>query len=56
LDCPASTDRDVLNLKPITGADSTAVGLFLPLEGDSVKQASFPSPNPDCVGDPTASR
>src|SRR6266446_8608914 len=47
---------DVLNLKPITGADGAAVGLFVPLEADGIKPASFPRPDPDIIGDPTASR
>src|SRR6266851_10207706 len=51
-----STAQDVLNLKPITGAGDTAVGLFLPLEGEGVKPASFPRPDPNVIGDPTAGR
>ncbi len=51
-----STAEDVLNLKPITGADGAAVGLFVPLEGDGVKPASFPRPDPNVIGDPTAGR
>lgn len=51
-----SATKDVLNLKPVTGADGAAVGLFLPLEGANVKSATFPRPDPDAVGDPTAGR
>ena len=50
------TAEDVLTLKPIAGADGAAVGLFVPLEGDGVKPASFRRPDPGVVGDPTASR
>ena len=52
---PAS-GPDVLNLKPITGGDASSIGLFLPLEGAGVKEASFPNPDPTLVGDPAASR
>jgi superfamily II DNA or RNA helicase len=51
-----SATKDVLNLKPVTGADGAAVGLFLPLEGESVKPATFGRPDPAAVGDPTAGR
>lgn len=51
-----SATKDVLHLKPVTGADGAAVGLFLPIEGASVKSATFPHPDPDAVGDPTAGR
>jgi len=51
-----SATNDILNLKPVTGADGAAVGLFLPLEGESVKPATFGRPDPAAVGDPTASR
>jgi len=47
---------NVLDLKPITGGDASSIGLFLPLEGGGVKEASFPNPDPALVGDPAASR
>jgi superfamily II DNA or RNA helicase len=49
-----ATAPDVLNLKPVTGAGGVTTGLFLPLEGASVKSATFPRPDADAVGDPTA--
>jgi hypothetical protein len=51
-----SAAPDVLTLRPVTGTDDAAVGLFLPLEGDSVTSASFTPPSPEVVGDPTAGR
>jgi hypothetical protein len=36
-----SATKDVVNLRPITGVDGAAVGLFLPLEGESLKPATF---------------
>jgi superfamily II DNA or RNA helicase len=51
-----SKTDELLTLKPITGSDGATVGLFLPLEGDGVKRATFQLPNPHIVGDPTAGR
>jgi superfamily II DNA or RNA helicase len=51
-----SEDGDVLRVKPVTGSDDASVGLFLPLEQGDLKSTSFSPPNPEVVGDPTASR
>jgi superfamily II DNA or RNA helicase len=51
-----SDEPDLLRLKPVTGADDTPVGLFLPLERSGIETASFAPPNPESVGDPAASR
>ncbi len=52
-----SADPDlVLNLKPVTGTEGQKTGIFLPLEQRDIRDATFPKPNADAVGDPGASR
>jgi len=46
-----SADSNVLRLRPLTGGDDDAVGVFLPLEGRDVKPASFAPPDPAQAGD-----
>lgn len=45
---------DVLLLRPLGGTDEDASGLFLPLEGDAIRSATFPPPDPTAAGDSTA--
>jgi hypothetical protein len=37
-------EPDVLRLRPLTGSDDEAVGLFLPLEGHSIQPSAFAPP------------
>lgn len=46
-----SSDPDLLLLRPLTGIEDEVAGLFLPLEGDDVRPATFPLPDPDRAGD-----
>lgn len=49
----ASPHPDVLRLRPLTGTEEDAVGLFLPLEGAEVRPATFAPPDPTRAGDAT---
>ncbi len=46
-----SADPDVLRLRPLTGGDDDAIGIFLPLERRDVRPASFAPPDPAQAGD-----
>ena len=43
--------KEILNLRPLTGSNSDTCGIFLPLEGDSITQTTFPLPNENDLGD-----
>src|SRR5438874_13466262 len=49
-------DQDVLSLRPLSGSDSETCGMHLALEGDSIRPASFPMPDPQAAGDFVAGR
>jgi superfamily II DNA or RNA helicase len=51
-----SDEDDVLMLRPLGGTESDATGLYLPLEGADVRQATFSKPDPRSAGDNTAAR
>lgn len=46
-----SADPNVLRLRPLTGGDADAIGVFLPLEGRDVTPSSFAPPDPAHAGD-----
>jgi superfamily II DNA or RNA helicase len=52
---PDSTD-DLLLLRPLDGADHEIAGVYLPLEGDDVRPATFDLPDPARPGDFRSSR
>src|SRR5689334_9554155 len=45
------SDVDLLKLRPLGGSDEEAVGLFLPVEGDDVRSATFAPPDAARHGD-----
>ena len=45
-----SDHDDLLMLRPLVGSDEESIGVFLPLEGDDVRQSSFPAPSPERPG------
>ncbi len=47
------SDPDVLRIRPLTSAHQAEEGLFLPLERDHIKPASFVDPDPARCGDAT---
>lgn len=47
---PDSTD-DLLVLRPLGGREDEVAGVYLPLEGDDVRPATFDLPDPQQVGD-----
>jgi hypothetical protein len=51
-----SESLDVLNLKPLSGAEAESCGIFLPLERDEVQPAQFQPPKPESGGDSVAGR
>lgn len=48
------TEDDVVRLRPLTGTEDDAVGLFLPLEGHDIQPSTFPPPDPTKLGDARA--
>ncbi len=52
---PDSSDEFLL-LRPLGGTDQEIAGLYLPLEGDDVRSASFEYPDPGAAGDFRSSR
>jgi superfamily II DNA or RNA helicase len=46
-----SLDADLLLLRPLGGAEAEVCGIFLPVEGDRVAEASFEPPDPASMGD-----
>ena len=48
-------EADVLRLRPLTGGDTAEIGLFLPIESDSVSSTSFSPPDCRITGDATGS-
>lgn len=51
---PDPEQEEVLLLRPLGGTDEDSQGLFLPLEGDDVRPATFAPPDPSKAGDSTA--
>src|SRR5579883_772084 len=51
-----SAEPDLLLLRPINGADNEGIGIFLPLERDGIRPASFAPPDPKRAGDLTGCR
>jgi hypothetical protein len=51
---PAGDIPDLLLLRPLGGTDEDACGIYLPLEGHDVAQATFAPPDPRAAGDSTA--
>lgn len=52
---PDSSD-DFLVLRPLGGTDQEIAGIYLPLEGENVRSATFDYPDPQRVGDFRSSR
>jgi superfamily II DNA or RNA helicase len=50
---PSPEPDTLLLLRPISGGEDEAIGIFLPLEGDGVRPASFAPPDPERAGDIT---
>lgn len=46
-----SGEPDVLRLRPLTGAENEGIGLFLPLEGETVTSTIFAPPDATLAGD-----
>jgi superfamily II DNA or RNA helicase len=46
-----SESSDVLLLRPIGGGEAEICGIYLPLEGDTVRPATFALPQPEQAGD-----
>ncbi len=45
-----SDEPEVLRLRPLTGTEGDAVGLFLPLERDDIHQSHFSPPRSRASG------
>lgn len=46
-----SEDSDVLMLRPLSGSEDESCGIFVPLEGHELEDATFPDPVPTEAGD-----
>lgn len=46
-----SSEKDVLNLRPLTGDEGGECGLYLPLEEKKLQPATFPLPTIEDIGD-----
>jgi len=44
-------EPDVVRLRPLTGREDEAIGLFLPFEGDAITPSTFALPDPNRAGD-----
>lgn len=47
----SSDHLDVVRLRPLTGSDDDAIGVFWPLEHELVESSSFSRPDPSAAGD-----
>ena len=48
-------EPDVVRLRPVDGSDAEAVGIYLPLEQESLKPSEYALPAPELAGDFTGS-
>ena len=48
-------EPDVVRLRPVDGSDAEAVGIYLPLEQESLKPSEYALPDPELAGDFTGS-
>ena len=46
-----SDDPDILRLRPLTGSEDDAIGIFLPLRSEPIREARFDLPDPRLAGD-----
>ena len=44
-------EQDVVHLRPVDGSETESVGIYLPLEPESVKPSEYQPPKPDLAGD-----
>ena len=51
-----SPDDELINLRPIAGGEQDGCTVFLPIEGETIKTASFPIPDENDLGDFDATR
>lgn len=51
-----SDDKEVSNLRPISGGEGESCSVFLPIEGRDLQAANFPVPGPGDMGDHQGSR
>lgn len=46
-----SDDQDIVNLRPLSGSEAETCGIHRVLEGDDLRAAEFPTPQPEHAGD-----
>ncbi|HWR57946.1 MAG TPA: helicase-related protein [Thermodesulfovibrionales bacterium] len=46
-----SEEQDVLSLRPLTGSEQDACGIYMPIETNNIRPASFPLPSVEDLGD-----
>src|SRR5262245_31618054 len=51
-----SDDPDLIRLRPLSGSEHEVCGIYLPLEGNTLRPADFPLPDPHKAGDFIAGR
>ena len=45
------TTEEVVRLRPVDGTEADAIGLFSPLDGGEITEATYPLPDPSTAGD-----
>ena len=43
--------EEVVRLRPVDGTEADAIGLFSPLDGGEITEATYPLPDPSTAGD-----
>lgn len=46
-----SEEKDVLSLRPLTGSEQDACGIYLPIDANNLQPATFPVPSVEDLGD-----
>ena len=49
-----SDEDGLVRLRPVDGVDDDAIGVYLPLEADSIQPSQYPPPDPELAGNATA--
>ena len=47
----SQTMEEVVRLRPVDGTEADAIGLFSPLDGGEITEATYPLPDPSTAGD-----
>ncbi len=45
-----SDEEGLIRLRPVDSTENDAIGIYIPLEGEVVRETKYPLPNPELVG------